>query len=155
LTGATGTLIWHHTSVVVDNLDRAIAFHRGQFGFEITLESRGLSEAIQRMLAVPGITCDLVQGFSPVSGHVLELIEFHHIPAHADARLPLWPGRSHLAFVVPDLTVAVRSLADAGGEPVGQVTEFPEGPAIYCWTPVGTVVEIEQWHKPPARGMPR
>ena len=150
MTGTTGTLIWHHTSVVVDNLDHAIAFHREQFGFEVTLEARGLSEAIQRMLALSGITCDLVQGISPVSGHILELIEFHHIPEHADARLPIWPGRSHLAFVVPDLAAALTSIADAGGKPVGQASEFSEGPAVYCWTPAGTVVELEQWHQPPS-----
>lgn len=77
---------------------------------------------------------------------MLELIEFSNVPAGADSRLPIWPGMAHLAFVVLDLQAAMRSLADAGGRPVGRVAEFREGPAVYCWTPAGTVVELEQWH---------
>ena len=152
MTGASDALIWHHTSVVVDDIDQAVAFYDSQLGFDVTLETRGMAELIQQMLGVAGITCDLVQGSSPLSPHILELIAFHNIPEHADSRLPIWPGSSHLAFVVPDLPAAVRSLITAGGRPVGQVTEFPEGPAVYCWTPGGAVLEFEQWHEPPLPG---
>jgi catechol 2,3-dioxygenase-like lactoylglutathione lyase family enzyme len=147
VSGAADAIIWHHTSVVVADIDRAVSFYRDQFGFQVSLESR-LAAQIQRLLALPDITCDLVQGYSPISGHVLELIEFSNVPAGADSRLPIWPGMAHLAFVVPDLQAAMRSLAEAGGRPVGQVAEFREGPAVYCWTPAGTVVELEQWHDP-------
>jgi predicted enzyme related to lactoylglutathione lyase len=147
VTGAAGALIWHHTSVVVDDIDHAASFYREQFGFEVSLEAR-LAEQIQQLLALPRITCDLIQGLSPISSHILELIQFSNVPEEADRRLPIWPGRSHLAYVVPDLEAALRSLTDAGGKPVGKTAEFREGPAVYCWTPAGTVVELEQWDEP-------
>src|ERR1022692_2607266 len=135
LTGATGVLAWHHTSVVVDDLDRAVAFHRGQLGFEVSLEVRAMAKPIQRMLGLARISCDLVQLSSAVGPHVLELIEFRDIPPDAARRLPIWPGRSHLAFVVPDLEAALRSMMASGGRAVGRITDFPEGPAVYCWAP--------------------
>lgn len=150
MAGAAGAWAWHHTSVVVDDIDRAVAFHRDGLGFSISLEARGMAAPIQQMLGLSDIRCDLVQGSSPISRHVLEFIQFYDIPANADRRLPIWPGRSHIAFLVPDLDAAVGAITTAGGRPVGEITDFPEGPAIYCWAPGGGVIEFEQWREVPS-----
>lgn len=150
MAGTAGAWAWHHTSIVVDDIDRAVAFHREQFGFAVSLEVRGMAEPIQRMLGLASITCDLVQGAAPMSAHVLEFIEFHNRPADADERLPIWPGRAHVAFVVVDIEAALNAVTAAGGSPVGEITDFAEGPAVYCWAPGGGVIELEEWRDLPA-----
>jgi Glyoxalase/Bleomycin resistance protein/Dioxygenase superfamily len=144
LTGAAGILTWHHTSIVVDNLDQAVAFHRDQFGFVVVLEARGMAEPIQRMLGLTGITCDLIQAVSPVSNHFIEFIEFHNRPPGVNEMLPIWPGRAHTAFVVTDIERALSTVTASGGRPIGEITDFPEGPAVYCWAPGGGVIELEE-----------
>ncbi len=134
----------HHTSTVVDDIDDAVSFLRGSFGFEVRFQARGMTDLIQSMLALPDISCDLVQGVTPVSDHVIEFIAFHDVPAGCDEQLPVRPGQGHFAYVVSDLDAGIAAVRRAGGELVGAVTEFAEGPAVYCFMPSGGVLELEQ-----------
>lgn len=137
----------HHTSTVVEDVDEAVAFLRDSFGFEIRFEARAMTELIQSMLGLPGISCDLVQGVTPVSDHVLEFITFRDVPISCDPRLPVRPGQGHVAYLVSDLDAALVAVRSAGGIPIGAITEFAEGPAVYCAMPRGGVLELEQPHR--------
>ena len=144
MSGAADPIIWHHTSVVVADIDRAVSFYRDQFGFQVSLESR-LAAQIQQLLALPDITCDLVQVHSPISGHVLELIEFSNV-----RRAPIVAFRSGRGWLIWPSSFStfrppcVRWPTQAEGPSVG--SPIVVSPAVYCWTPAGTVVELEQWH---------
>ncbi|WP_405150227.1 gamma-glutamylcyclotransferase [Sphaerisporangium sp. NBC_01403] len=142
--GAVATWTWHHSGVVVPDLDEAVDFHRRALGFEVVFEARGMTDLIRATVGLPGIRCDLAQCVSPVSGQRLELLAFHDVPAGADPRLPVWPGIGHTAYLVDDIDLALAELTAAGGELIGRVTEYAEGRAAYCWTPSRTVVELEE-----------
>ncbi|MFD4956223.1 gamma-glutamylcyclotransferase [Streptomyces sp. NPDC058451] len=142
--GTAGTWAWHHSGVVVPDLGAAVDFHRRVLGFDVVFEALGMTDLISGLLGIPGLGCDLVQCVSPVSGVRLELLSFRDVPAGTDPRLPVWPGVAHTAHLVDDLDAALDGLVSAGGELIGQVTEFAEGRAAYCWTPSRTVVELEE-----------
>jgi predicted enzyme related to lactoylglutathione lyase len=58
--------------------------------------------------------------------------------------MPVWPGIGHAAFLVDDLDYGVSELEAAGGSRIGEIVDFPEGRAVYCWSPSGTVIELEE-----------
>ena len=58
--------------------------------------------------------------------------------------LPIYPGRSHTAFLVPDIEKSLAELVTQGGIVLGKVTEFSEGRAVYCADRFGTVIELEE-----------
>jgi catechol 2,3-dioxygenase-like lactoylglutathione lyase family enzyme len=142
--GSVGAWAWHHTSLAVADLDEALRFYSEVLGYEVTLLARDMRDEIASMVGIPGLSCDLAQCTSPVSGHRLELIAFRGVPEDCDPRLPVRPGRAHVAYVVDDLDAALSALVAAGGAPVGAVTDFPEGRAVYCFDGCGGVVELEE-----------
>ena len=128
----------------MSSVDEAVDRYSQLADFRVVFEARDMSDLIQSMTGVPGLRADLVQCSSPMSEQVLEFIHFRKIPARVDDRLPLQPGRAHVAFLVPDLDRAVWELVQTGGEMLGAITEFAEGRAVYCADPSGTVIEWEE-----------
>ena len=128
----------------MSSVDEAVDRYSQLADFRVVFEARDMSDLIQSMTGVPGLRADLVQCTSPMSEQVLEFIHFRKIPARVDDRLPLQPGRAHVAFLVPDLDRAVWELVQTGGEMLGAITEFAEGRAVYCADPSGTVIEWEE-----------
>lgn len=135
---------WHHSGVVVEDLDAAVAYYCRNLGYEIVFRPPPMTDLIQRTLGMPGIECELAQLASPVTGVLLELLQFDRVPIDADRRLPVWPGVAHTAYVVDDLARAIASSEAAGGRVLGEVVTFAECRAAYLQTPVGTVVELEE-----------
>lgn len=135
---------WHHTGLVVDDLDTALAFYREAFGFEVVFEARGMTDLIQQIVGAEGLECDLAQLRSRLSGQVLELLAFRGVPDDVDADLPVVPGRAHVAFKVVDLDAALAELDGRGAATLGAVTHFPEGRAVYCRERSGTVFELQE-----------
>ena len=74
----------------------------------------------------------------------LELIEVRNVPTGVSPALPVHVGVGHSAYQVVDLDASVASLVASGGSLVGEIVEFSEGRAVYCWSPVGTVIELEE-----------
>jgi catechol 2,3-dioxygenase-like lactoylglutathione lyase family enzyme len=144
MTGSTRAWAWHHTGFAVTDLDDALAFYRDTLGFEVVFQARGMTDLIQSVTGVPGLQADLAQCRSPMSGQVLEFIEFRNVPIDCDPMMPVWPGRAHTAYLVADLERAVAALVSAGGTMLGQVTEFAEGRAVYFADRTGAVVELEE-----------
>lgn len=134
--------VWHHTSLAVGDLDRAIDFYRRAFGYDVRFVERGMAEQIARMTGIPGLTCDLAQLGSPVCGHVLELIAFKG--AEAGEPKPLRPGAAHVCFHVDDLEAALATVENLGAVRLGEITQFDEGRSVYCREPAGSFFELEQ-----------
>lgn len=140
----TGVWAWHHTGVAVANVDEALDLYFTTLGFEPVFEARGMTDLISQMTGVPGLGADLVQCVSPISGQVLEFIQFKNVPDDLDDRYPLRPGRSHTAYLTHDIDLAVEETVKAGGVMLGEITEFSEGRAVYCADRNGTVIEWEE-----------
>jgi catechol 2,3-dioxygenase-like lactoylglutathione lyase family enzyme len=134
--------VWHHTSLAVSDLDRAIDFYRRAFGYDVRFVERGMAEQIARLTGIPGLTCDLAQLGSPVSGHVLELIAFNG--AAVGEPKPLRPGAAHVCFHVDDLEAALALVENLGAVRLGEITQFDEGRSVYCREPAGSFFELEQ-----------
>lgn len=143
--GSAGFLGWAHSSLSVTDVAPAIRFFEDAFGFEVLFAEPRMSDPIASMTGLPALTCSLVQLRQPVSGHVLELIAFappDGLPA-ADP-LPLRPGSAHVAFLVDDLIRAKACVERLGAVTLGRITDFEEGPALYCRVPGGAFIELEQ-----------
>lgn len=142
-----GVKVWHHTSLAVADLDRAVAFYSAAFDYALLFTERGMATQIARMTGVRGLVCDLAQLRSPASGHVLELIAFKGVGA-GEAK-PLQPGAAHIAFHVDDLAAALAKVTQLGAVPLGEITDFDEGRSVYCREPSGSFFELEQLHESP------
>ncbi len=145
---------WHHTSLAVNNLDQAINFYKAAFGFkEEIFRERGMTNQIQSMVGLSGVTCDIAQLRSPFSGQILELIAFQHLPAGREEHGPTRAGTAHIALKVVDLDRALHEVRLLGAEPIGEITEFSDGRAVYCREPSGTVFELEESGTQPASSL--
>jgi catechol 2,3-dioxygenase-like lactoylglutathione lyase family enzyme len=141
--GQVQVTAWGHTSLAVSDLDRAIDFYRAAFGYEPVFIERGMSDQIESIVGAVGLRCDLAQLRSPASGHVLELIAFVS-PDQVEVRGPVRPGQAHVAFTVADLAGAIERMRALGAEPIGSVTQFEEGRAVYLTEPSGTIIELSE-----------
>lgn len=143
--GAAGMVSWHHSSLSVEDIGPAAAFFEAGFGFRRLFAETGMGAQIEAIAGAPGLRCNLVHLRHPASGHVLELIAFQPQsgPLPADP-LPVRPGTAHVAFVVRDLDAAKAAVEALGAVVLGDITEFEEGPALYCRVPGGAFVELEQ-----------
>lgn len=148
MAGSTRAWAWHHSGFVVPDLDQAIEFYSTTLGFEVLFEDRNMTDLIQRTVGIAQVTCKLAQCRSPLSGQIIELLDFDGVPEGTDPRMPVWPGVGHAAYLVDDVDRGLAELERAGGSRIGEVVTFPEGRAVYCWTPSGTVVELEEQPAP-------
>lgn len=144
LAGRAGSWSWHHNGVVVAELDAAVAHYARVLGFEVQLLIRDVDDQFQRTVGLPDVVCDLAQLIAPFSATRLELLEVRNVPADISPRLPVHVGIGHAAYQVSDIEASLAALSAAGGGAIGEIVEFSEGPAVYCWTPAGTVIELEE-----------
>jgi catechol 2,3-dioxygenase-like lactoylglutathione lyase family enzyme len=142
--GNTQAWAWHHTGISVHDIDKALEFYAKNLGFDLVFEARNMTDLISSITGVDGLGAHLIQMQSPLSTHVLELIQFFNVPENLNPILPIAPGRSHTAYLVDDLDIALERLEKSGGTRLGKVTEFAEGKAVYCADQFGTVVELEE-----------
>jgi predicted enzyme related to lactoylglutathione lyase len=133
-----------HASLAVRDLDRAVAFYRDAFGAEATLVDHGMTELIQRTVAMPEVTCDLAQLRLPGTDQAVELIAFHGVPAGREDDAPVRIGHGHVCFEVDDLDAALARVEGLGAERIGEIVTFPEGRAVYLREPAGSVFELEE-----------
>src|SRR5262249_6354813 len=110
------SLLLAHTSLPVEDLDRAISFYTQAFGLEpIFIEELGLE--IEQMTGVEGMRCRLAQLRVPGAEQTLELIEFTP-PPNGESPGPTGVGRGHFAFAVDNLPAALARLTDIGAVPL-------------------------------------
>ncbi len=142
-----------HISLVARDADRLAAFYRDVFGCEnhrvpvVLLNARvsrgnGLpnSEIYSIWLKFP----NLEQPF----------LEIHQYKVTHDRPQPRVnePGFAHLSFETDDINAALAATIDAGGAPLGEVTDFGSDDSpfliVYLRDPEGNILELEQPKKP-------
>lgn len=137
----------HHTGLVVDNLDAAIAFYGGLLDMEVIERDqwRSPAEVEDQAVGLNGSSADgvMLRG----SSSYLELWQYHapaqvgDDPAERGANER---GLRHLAIEVDDVVGALEHLESLGGSRMGDPAELADDDVavVYCRDPFGTIIEF-------------
>ena len=134
-----------HVSVVVDDLEAAIAFFV-ELGMELEGEAPVEGPSVDRVIGLDGVRVDIAMMRTPDGHGRLELTKFHH-PAAISAEPANAPantlGLRRIMFAVDDIDDAVAGLRAHGAELVGEVAQYED---IYrlCYVrgPEGIIVAL-------------
>jgi catechol 2,3-dioxygenase-like lactoylglutathione lyase family enzyme len=137
----------HHVSVVVEDLDAAIAFFTA---LGMTVEGRAPIEGawVDRINGIDGVRVDIVM-MTTADGHgKLELTKFHH-PALVAIEPAIAPpnalGLRSVMFTVDRLDDTVARLLAHGGELVGEVVQYEDVYRLcYMRGPAGIIVSLAE-----------
>ncbi len=138
-----------HVNLVARDTDRLADFYKTVFGCDDLYPRETMSgEALSRGNGVPnaeiyGAWLSL-PGFD---GPYLEIFEYK--TAHDRPIPPVnQPGYGHISFEVEDIHATLDVVIEAGGMPLGEITDFgtAEAPFLYVYVrdPEGNIVELEQ-----------
>jgi len=135
-----------HVSVVVDDLQAAIAFFTA-LGLEPQGEGTVEGDWVDRVVGLEGIRAQIAMIGTPDGHSRLELVKFD-APAgpDVDPRVPPnVPGLRHLAFLVDDVDATLARLHAHGGELVGSVERYGDVYRLcYIRGPAGIIVELAE-----------
>ena len=137
----------HHVSVVVNDLEAAMAFFV-ELGME--LEGRAPIEGpwVDRVNGLDGVRVDISMMRTPNGHGRLELTKFHSPtavgpePEHAPGNTL---GLRSIMFTVDDLDASVAGLRAHGAELVGDVAQYQDGYRLcYVRGPEGIIVALAE-----------
>lgn len=136
-----------HTSFTVTDMEASLAFWTGPLGFRLVTRGPWESDALGRVVGVPGVKMDIaiLEGY----GHGIELIACSAPKAETLDVQPHKPLASHLAFEVDDIKETTAVLLDAGASLQGKIEYLDDDPsdagwAIYLRDPNGIIIELIQ-----------
>jgi catechol 2,3-dioxygenase-like lactoylglutathione lyase family enzyme len=136
-----------HVSVVVDDLDAAIAFFT-ELGMEVEGKAPVEGPWVDRVNALEGVLVDIVMMRTPDGHGRLELTKFHTptvIRSQPEPAPPNTLGLRSVMFAVDDIDEAVARLRAHGAELVGEVAQYMD---IYrlCYVrgPAGIIVSLAE-----------
>jgi len=136
-----------HVSVVVEDLDAAIAFF---IALGMTIEGRAPIEGqwVDRINAIEGIRIDIVMMRTPDGHGRLELTKFHNpklIEIEPAVAPPNALGLRSVMFAVESIDDTVARLRDHGGELIGEVVQYEETYRLcYMRGPAGIIVALAE-----------
>lgn len=137
----------HHVSVVVDDLEGAVAFFAA---LGMDEEGRAPIEGpwVDRINALDGVKVDIVMMRTPDGHGRLELTKFHApevISPQPENALGNTLGLRSLMFAVDDLDATLAGLRPHGAEFVGEIAQYED---IYrlCYVrgPAGVIVSLSE-----------
>lgn len=136
-----------HVSVVVDDLEAAIAFF-ADLGMELEGRTPIEGRAVDRVNAIDGIRVDIAMMRTPDGLGRLELTKFHSPPVispEPENAPPNTLGLRSVMFAVDDVDATVAGLRAHGGELVGEVAQY-EDSYLLCYVrgPAGIIVALAQ-----------
>jgi catechol 2,3-dioxygenase-like lactoylglutathione lyase family enzyme len=137
----------HHVSVVVDDLDAAVAFFV-ELGME--LEGRAPIEGrwADRVNGLDGIRVDIAMMRIPDGHGRLELTKFHTpaaISAEPKNALGNTLGLRSIMFTIDDIDAAVAGLRARGAELVGEVVQYQDSHRLcYVRGPEGIIIALAE-----------
>lgn len=154
----TTTSVWH-IGITVSDIEKSIEFYETCFDMKLRHRQLQDNEYSRHLVGYPDGKFEIAQLVfagdveAPPSGHVLELVCYHHpIEQQLDTR-NAQPGAMHLAFHTSDMFESVEKLVSRGAvltsEP--QKIEFginTGGYAVYLRDPDNVPLELIQ---PPAQ----
>ena len=112
-----------HPIAMVTNLERAVAFYRDVFGFEVTERwhhEPATLAALTRLDTPQAEAAILVT----TDGNEIELVQFDHPPPATPLRQLHDIGLSMISLGVSDLDITMRRIEEAGGSVAGQPVTF-------------------------------
>jgi len=138
-----------HISMVARDTDRLADFYKAVFGCEDTVRRWTMSgEAVSRGNGVPNSEIYAAWLSLPgADGPFLEIFQYKTIedcPAPPVNR----PGYGHLSFEVENIDAIFDAVIEAGGMPLGEITDLGTEQApvlcVYVRDPEGNIIELEQ-----------
>lgn len=138
-----------HVSIVARDTDGLAEFYKTVCGCEDRRPRKTMSgEKISQGNGVPDAEIYSAWLTLPgVEGPFLEILEYKN--TH-DRPTPLVnePGYGHISFEVENIQATLAAVFEAGGKPLGEITDFGTADApfliVYVRDPEGNVVELEQ-----------
>ena len=136
-----------HVSVVVDDLEAAIAFFL-ELGMELEGQAPIEGPEVDRLNALEGIRVDIAMMRTPNGHGGLELTKFHHpaaVSGGPEDALGNTLGMRSVMFAVDDLDATLTGLRNHGAELIGTVEQFENGYRLcYVRGPQGIIVALAQ-----------
>lgn len=136
-----------HVSVVVDDLDAAIAFFV-ELGMAVVGEAPVEGPWVDRVNAIDDVRIDIAMLRTPDGHGQLELTAFRHPPlvsAVPANEPPNTLGLRSVMFAVDDVDDAIRRLRPHGGELIGEIVDYEDIYRLcYLRGPAGIIVSLAQ-----------
>lgn len=136
-----------HVSVVVDDLESAIAFFSA-LGMTVEGEAPIEGEWVDRINALEGISLDIVMMRTPDGHGRLELTRFKNpelVPLTPALAPPNALGLRSVMFAVEDLDAALARVREHGAELVGEVVQYEDQYRLcYVRGPAGIIVSLAE-----------
>jgi catechol 2,3-dioxygenase-like lactoylglutathione lyase family enzyme len=136
-----------HVSVVVDDLEAAIAFFV-ELGMELEGRAPIEGRSVDRLNALDGVRVDIAMVRTPDGHGRLELTKFHTptaVSAEPENAPPNTLGLRSVMFAVDDVDATVARLRAHGAELVGEVAQYEASYRLcYVRGPAGIIVALAQ-----------
>jgi catechol 2,3-dioxygenase-like lactoylglutathione lyase family enzyme len=137
----------HHVSVVVDDLDAAIAFF-AELGMELEGTAPIEGPWVDRVNGLDGVRVDIAMMRTPDGEGRLELTKFHAptvISPGPENALGNTLGLRSVMFAVDDIDATVAGLRARGTELVGEVVQYEDVYRLcYVRGPAGIIVALAE-----------
>ena len=136
-----------HVSVVVDDLEAAIAFFV-ELGMEREGEAPIEGRSVDSLNGLDGVRVDIAMMRTPDGHGRLELTKFHTptaVSAEPQNAPPNTLGLRSVMFTVDDIDAAVAGLRARGAELVGEVAQYQNSYRLcYVRGPEGIIVALAE-----------
>ena len=135
-----------NVGIIVDDLKAAVAFFT-ELGLEIEGEATVEGRAVDRLVGLDGVRCDMVMMRTPDGHSRLELSEFRKPKAiSTDPNTPVNTlGLRRIMFAVTDLDDVVARLQKHGAELIGEVVQYEDTYRLcYLRGPEGIMVALAE-----------
>ena len=138
---------FHHSGIVVKNLENSIAFYQDVMGLTLSARRERDGGLINQIVGYPDVHIKAAL-FDIGNSHFLELIEYikpepKEMPTEERAML----GAHHVAFMVTDIKQTLESIVKSGGIPLNEPVEFiPGRSGCYLQDPDGNWIELIEDH---------
>jgi catechol 2,3-dioxygenase-like lactoylglutathione lyase family enzyme len=136
-----------HVSVVVDDLEAAIAFFV-ELGMELEGQAPIEGRSVDRVNALDGVRVDIAMMRTPDGHGRLELTKFHTptaVSAEPENAPPNTLGLRSVMFTIDDVDATVASLRAHGAELVGEVAQYQDSYRLcYVRGPAGIIVALAE-----------
>ena len=136
-----------HVSVVVDDLEAAIAFFV-ELGMELEGQAPIEGRSVDRVNALDGVRVDIAMMRTPDGHGRLELTKFHtpqSVSAEPANAPPNTLGLRSVMFAVDDVDATVAGLRAHGAELVGEVAQYQDSYRLcYVRGPAGIIVALAE-----------